>query len=246
MTNNLNQADAIAVFLQLIPELCTMKSKQEMLDKIINAILNISGAQRACLFIKSGNLDQPIYIAASGGKPVDIVSENAIQKIINLALENMKIIYSDNAALQENNNDNINTFQKVSMLCIPLCFRKQITAVLYLDNVESIIPAPDGILTIINALIIQAVTVIILDTEIPEDVESEHLNNLCNSLRVTSKEKQVLILLLKGNTKRQIAEEQSISINTVKHHISNIYEKTHARSREELADTFIHPRHPEH
>ncbi len=139
-----------------------MESKEEVLDKIINAILKISGAQRACLFIKSANSDKPLYMAASGGKPVDAESDNDMQKVIALALENMKIISSDDAAFHENFKENINTSQKISILCIPLSFRKRITAVLYLDSSDFVISVSDEILAVINALIIQAVTEIIL------------------------------------------------------------------------------------
>lgn len=48
---------------------------------------------------------------------------------------------------------------------------------------------------------------------------------------LTNREKEVLALLVQGNTKSQIAERLFLSPHTVDHHIRNIYSKLHVHSR---------------
>ena len=50
---------------------------------------------------------------------------------------------------------------------------------------------------------------------------------------VSSREKEVLNLLSMGNNYKEIAEELFISVDTVRHHIRNIYRKLHVHSRSE-------------
>lgn len=50
---------------------------------------------------------------------------------------------------------------------------------------------------------------------------------------VTSREKEVLNLLSMGNNYKEIAGELFISVDTVRHHIRNIYRKLHVHSRSE-------------
>jgi DNA-binding NarL/FixJ family response regulator len=50
---------------------------------------------------------------------------------------------------------------------------------------------------------------------------------------LSSREKEVLNLLGEGNNYKEIAEELFISVDTVRHHIRNIYKKLHVHSRSE-------------
>lgn len=50
---------------------------------------------------------------------------------------------------------------------------------------------------------------------------------------LTKKERDILDLLAKGFLYKEIAEKTAISINTVKQHIHNIYEKLHVQNRTE-------------
>ena len=50
---------------------------------------------------------------------------------------------------------------------------------------------------------------------------------------LTKKEALILDLLAKGFLYKEIAEKTMISINTVKQHIHNIYEKLHVQNRTE-------------
>lgn len=48
-----------------------------------------------------------------------------------------------------------------------------------------------------------------------------------NEFHLTSREKEVLELLVKGNSYKMIADKSKISIDTVKKHLQNIYHKLH-------------------
>ncbi len=68
------------------------------------------------------------------------------------------------------------------------------------------------------------------------------LNNLSNNiseLGLSSREKEVLELLLSGLSYKQIATKLSISMSTVKTHICRIYEKTSTNSKIELINKIL-------
>jgi len=50
---------------------------------------------------------------------------------------------------------------------------------------------------------------------------------------LSSREKEVLNSLADGNNYKEIADELFISVDTVRHHIRNIYKKLHVHSRSE-------------
>ena len=66
---------------------------------------------------------------------------------------------------------------------------------------------------------------------LPVELNRENLNQLIAN-PLTQKEFDVLKSLYEGKTNQQLADEQFVSVNTVKTHIKNIYEKldTHTRS----------------
>ncbi len=57
----------------------------------------------------------------------------------------------------------------------------------------------------------------------------------CLEFNITEREKEVLNLMIAGKSNNEIAEELYISINTVKKHLSHIYNKSNVKSRTELA-----------
>jgi DNA-binding CsgD family transcriptional regulator len=202
--------------------------------------LRLSGARRAFFFISAGNEDQVLRLEASGGAMADSEPDHIIWKIAALALKKQRTIQSGDITAEKYIVNLSLAIQDVTpFICIPVSFRKNINTALYLDNSDSSFDMPDDTYTVINALIIQAVTEIVMNSGTPAgkaEIDHEKFSNICGQFRISNKEKQVLMLLLMGYTKKQIAGEQSISINTVKHHISNIYEKTGAGSRAELSE----------
>jgi len=66
--------------------------------------------------------------------------------------------------------------------------------------------------------------------------QQKHLE--LTELNLTSKEKEILILLIKGNSYKEIAGMIFISVETLDSHIKNIYRKVNVHSRAELAARF--------
>lgn len=52
-------------------------------------------------------------------------------------------------------------------------------------------------------------------------------------VHLTSREEEVLVLLSKGYSNKEIAEKIDLSVDTVRSHLKHIYEKMHVRSRTE-------------
>jgi DNA-binding NarL/FixJ family response regulator len=55
---------------------------------------------------------------------------------------------------------------------------------------------------------------------------------------LTETEKKIINLVVQGLKNREIAAELEISVNTVKHHLTTIYQKTKTKSRFELKDFY--------
>jgi DNA-binding NarL/FixJ family response regulator len=56
---------------------------------------------------------------------------------------------------------------------------------------------------------------------------------------LSQREEEILQLLSKGYSTKEIAESSSISVNTVRSHLRHIYEKLHVRSRTEAVLKFL-------
>jgi two-component system, NarL family, nitrate/nitrite response regulator NarL len=61
-------------------------------------------------------------------------------------------------------------------------------------------------------------------------------------VRLTARETEVVSLIVAGYTNRDIADRFKVSTDTVKHHLTNIFDKTGASNRLELALFAIHHR----
>jgi len=66
--------------------------------------------------------------------------------------------------------------------------------------------------------------------------QKKHLE--LEKLNLTLKEKEILNLLVKGNSYKEIAGMIFISVETINSHIKNIYRKVNGHSRAELAARF--------
>jgi LuxR family transcriptional regulator of csgAB operon len=65
--------------------------------------------------------------------------------------------------------------------------------------------------------------------------DDESYETVLSQAGITSREKEILFLLLKGASNNDIAQNLYISTNTVKTHIRNIFQKLDVKSRFELA-----------
>lgn len=61
-----------------------------------------------------------------------------------------------------------------------------------------------------------------------------------NSHNLTEREREILNLLVKGNSYKMIADQCSISMDTVRSHMKKIYEKLHVHSQTEAVAKAIH------
>ncbi len=76
--------------------------------------------------------------------------------------------------------------------------------------------------------------IIIKEEEIKIEQSASDVYGLFRQKGFTKRETEIALLICKGYSNREIAEELIISETTVKKHISNIFEKTGIEKREEL------------
>lgn len=63
--------------------------------------------------------------------------------------------------------------------------------------------------------------------------ESKEVKNESDDTELSLREKEVINLLANGNNYQQIADQLFISVDTVRHHIKNIYKKLHVHTQSE-------------
>ena len=64
--------------------------------------------------------------------------------------------------------------------------------------------------------------------------QEEEYDNFFAKFSITNREQEIILLLIKGYTYNQLAEELSISLATVKTHVHNIYTKTEVKNKFQL------------
>jgi DNA-binding NarL/FixJ family response regulator len=64
------------------------------------------------------------------------------------------------------------------------------------------------------------------------------------SLRLSVREEQILVLLSKGYSNKMIADKLGISIDTVCHHLKHVFEKMHVSSRTEAVIRYMASKNP--
>jgi DNA-binding CsgD family transcriptional regulator len=66
--------------------------------------------------------------------------------------------------------------------------------------------------------------------------DGEDLETFFSAYNISQREREIIDLLLKGRSNKEIEDQLFISINTVRNHIYNIYRKLGIRNRVELAN----------
>lgn len=127
-----------------------------------------------------------------------------------------------------------------SLLCEPLLYGAEVLGIIYLDHLElkNLFSEEDqqllriftlqAAVAVKNASLVRQIGVPTLELS-PGDQKKISLRH-----DLTKREMEVLLLLLKGQSNRQISEQSFISMSTVKTHISHIYEKMRIQNREQL------------
>ena len=59
------------------------------------------------------------------------------------------------------------------------------------------------------------------------------------SVSLTAREEETLLLLTKGYSNKEIADKLNLSVETVRSHLKHIYEKMHVRSRAEAVARYM-------
>lgn len=72
-----------------------------------------------------------------------------------------------------------------------------------------------------------------------DDNADAKLEKKISGFKITTKEKEVILLLLKGFSSKEIARVNKISVNTVNNHIQNIYKKMGVKNRLMLINILI-------
>ena len=72
--------------------------------------------------------------------------------------------------------------------------------------------------------------------------ESKDVKDESPDYKLSSREKEVITLLASGNNYQQIADQLFISVDTVRHHIKNIYKKLHVHTQSEAVAKAIRKR----
>jgi DNA-binding CsgD family transcriptional regulator/MFS family permease len=76
-------------------------------------------------------------------------------------------------------------------------------------------------------------------SEMPEQDQNQLIRDFILMEKLTERESEIIVLLLKGKTYRMIAGELQLSENTVKTHVKNIYSKAGVQSRAELINNMF-------
>ena len=63
--------------------------------------------------------------------------------------------------------------------------------------------------------------------------------NRDDSISLTAREEETLLLLTKGYSNKEIADKLNLSVETVRSHLKHIYEKMHVRSRAEAVARYM-------
>ena len=82
--------------------------------------------------------------------------------------------------------------------------------------------------------VIMIVFLFIYFRKMPQKVHQEITLEDAKAYRITEREYSVILLIKEGYTNKEIAEELTISVNTVNNHVANIFSKTNVRSRIDL------------
>jgi DNA-binding NarL/FixJ family response regulator len=65
-----------------------------------------------------------------------------------------------------------------------------------------------------------------------------------NSLHLSVREEQILMLIAKGFSNKIIADQLQLSVDTVCHHLKHVFEKMHVTSRTEAAIRYLNLNNP--
>ncbi|WP_243765975.1 response regulator transcription factor [Polaribacter cellanae] len=78
-----------------------------------------------------------------------------------------------------------------------------------------------------------------LENSLKNCKKNTHTEDIIKNANLSYREEEVLQLLVDNKTNKEIAEALFISVNTVKYHVKNIYDKLNIKSRREAQNIAI-------
>ncbi len=114
-----------------------------------------------------------------------------------------------------------------SLALIPLCF-----LALFFNFIREL-SNPIYVLAFSIIILVYYYSRFTLETEKSQNPTTLSLESLAQ-YKITEREFSVIQLICEGLTNKEIANELSISVNTVNNHVANIFDKTNVRSRIDL------------
>ncbi len=242
--------------------LSTIKDITQLLEKIMDISMELSGAARGCLLLYSeqvsGEVTPEFKVRRAMENGQRTTRKFSMSRtVIRRVEETLEPVLVHDAVTE----DDLGHQRSViiqglrSILCLPLVVKNKLQGILYLEN--SLV---GGVFTtdkldLLNTFAIQG-AMAIENTLLREqllDVENKQANRsqmsksrsengieqFVSSHELTSREKQVLGLLLEGHSNTIIEERLNITASTTKTHLRNIYGKLLVSNRKELFAKFI-------
>lgn len=219
-------------------------SEQHETDKLFKTFLSITMesacASKGCLILRKGD---ELFIEAEKDEksPVIVIKSIPLEQRNNLSKTIIRYVARTLEPVIVNNNDQVGIFIKDSYIaqsgeksiaCIPLQFQGIPIGVLYLEN--DLMPEvfTKKRVELLNLLANQISSTKWLQEFLEKNgLQMKEETSLPSLDTFTEKETEVLKLISAGLSNKEIAEKLDISINTVKTHIKNIYEKLHVNRR---------------
>lgn len=73
---------------------------------------------------------------------------------------------------------------------------------------------------------------------VPSNMVDRYMDEFCDSIGLTKREREILRLLLRDKSNQEISDELFISLGTAKTHVHNIFQKADVTKRRQLIDRF--------
>ncbi len=230
--------------MNIIGEIVENITKEGNLNRLLDNFLNIAiqsiGANKGYLILeKNGELY--VEIAKDTGCNMDLGKSVSLEKCNNIPKAVIRYVARTLETVVLNKGEKHEIFygdpyisesDSRSIVCLPLMFQGKAIGVLYLEN--SLMPGEftSGQIKMLKLLSTQMVFIKKLQLLLGEGSiksDGQAYFNLIESL--TDKEKEVLYLVAKGMSNKEIAGRLAITLNTVKSYLKNIYGKLGVNSR---------------
>ncbi len=209
------------------------------LEKLLDYIMVSTGAERAfvcCYHNRNNEFD------CREKKNISNQEITFIKNILTETVNKKEVVIINDLEnnntyefLQKNSNNKIK-----SLISLPILFRGEIIGVLYLDSCLLTNLFCESDLEIFKVFAAQ-MAIYLKDykteksiTTTNVNINNEKLNQYCEDKKITKREKEILLLLMKRFQNPEISNTLSISLNTVKMHIQNIFKKINVKKRREF------------